>query len=58
MELIIKGTPKELAALVVQVQGRQVHVEMLPTVYKVSEIGEFQKRIQKRYQDQCNLQEG
>ena len=52
MELTIKGTPKEIADLVVQVQGRQSNLAISPAV--IGRIPkDFQEKIQKHYQDQC-----
>ena len=52
MELTIKGTPKEIADLVVQVQGRQSNLAFSPAV--IGRIPkDFQEKVQKHYQDQC-----
>lgn len=52
VELTIKGTPKEIADLVVQVQGRQSNLAFSPAV--IGRIPkDFQEKIQKHYQDQC-----
>ena len=57
MKLSIEETPKEIADLVVQVQGQRFRIGFSPAIHAVNVPRGFQEKIQKHRQDQCKQQE-